>query len=87
MIEIDDNMRDIAMEVDSITQTLDMLEDTLEFIQDKVNKITEEIESFDIESISPLEFNALNSIESARATLKTFFQVFLDLNVYKRDLE
>jgi len=29
----------------------------------------------------------LDSIESAKATLKTFFGVVLDLNVYKRDLE
>jgi hypothetical protein len=40
-----------------------------------------------VESIVPLSFNALATIESARATLKTFFEVFLDLNVYKRDLE
>jgi hypothetical protein len=47
----------------------------------------EEIESFDIETITPMNFNALGSIESAKATLKTFFSVVLDLNVYKRDLE
>jgi hypothetical protein len=40
-----------------------------------------------MESIAPLEFGALDSIESARVTLKTFFQVLLELNVYKRDLE
>lgn len=34
-----------------------------------------------------MSFNALDSIESAKATLKTFFQVVLDLNIYKRDLE
>ena len=34
-----------------------------------------------------MSFNALDSIDSARATLKTFFQVVLDLNIYKRDIE
>jgi hypothetical protein len=34
-----------------------------------------------------MSFNALNSIESARETLKAFFQVVLDLNIYKRDIE
>lgn len=34
-----------------------------------------------------MSFNALDSIESAKATLKTFFQVVLDMNIYKRDLE
>jgi hypothetical protein len=32
-------------------------------------------------------FKGLNSVEMARATLRTFFMVLLDLNVYKRDLE
>ena len=64
-----------------------MLEETLEFVQSRVNQVTEEIEAFDLESVQPLNFNALDSIDSAKATLKTFFQVVLDLNIYKRDLE
>ena len=32
-------------------------------------------------------FKGLNNVENARATLKTFFTVLLDLNVYKKDLE
>lgn len=73
--------------MNSITETLDMLEETLDFVQSRINQVTEEIESFDLESIQPLSFNALDSIESARATLKTFFQIVLELNIYKRDLE
>lgn len=87
LLEIDDQLKDITLEIGSITETLDMLEETLEFVQSKVNQVTEEIESFDLESVQPLSFNALESIESAKATLKTFFQVVLDLNVYKRDIE
>ena len=34
-----------------------------------------------------MSFNALETVDSARETLKTFFQVVLDLNIYKRDLE
>jgi hypothetical protein len=40
-----------------------------------------------MDSVQPMSFNALDSIDSARATLKTFFQVVLDLNIYKRDIE
>lgn len=87
ILEIDDNLKDVALEISSITETLDMLEETLEFVQSKINQVTEEINAFDIESIQPLSFNALDSIDSAKATLKTFFQVVLDLNIYKRDLE
>ena len=32
LLEIEDNLKDIALEINSITETLDMLEDTLEFV-------------------------------------------------------
>ena len=87
ILEIDDNLKDILLEISSITETLDMLEEALEFVQEKLYQVTEEIEGFDIESVNPMSFNALDNIDSAKATLKTFFQIVLDLNVYKRDLE
>ena len=87
ILEIDDQLKDIGLEISSITETLDMLEETLEFVQSKANQVTEEVEGFDLEDVQPMSFNALDSIESAKATLKTFFQVVLDLNIYKRDLE
>lgn len=40
-----------------------------------------------MDSIQPPRFRGLSSVENARATLRTFFMVMLDLNVYKRDLE
>ena len=87
ILEIDDQLKDVGLEISSITETLDMLEETLEFVQSKVNQVTVEVEGFDLEGVQPMSFNALDSIESAKATLKTFFQVVLDLNIYKRDLE
>lgn len=87
LLEIDDQLKDLALEVTSVTETLDMLAETLEFVQSKLNQVAEELEGFDMDSVRPLQFNALDSIESARATLSTFFQVVLDLNIYKRDLE
>lgn len=39
------------MEISSITETLDMLEETLEFVQARVHQVTEEIESFDLDSV------------------------------------
>ena len=87
IFEIEEQLKDIALEISSITETLDMLEETLEFVQAQTNKVVEEIETFDIESVQPMTFDALETVESARETLKTFFQVVLDLNIYKRDLE
>jgi hypothetical protein len=86
-LEIEVELEDIALESNSITQTLDTLEEHLEFVQQKVNKLREETSAFDMDSIQPPRFKGLNSVEMARATLRTFFMVLLDLNVYKRDLE
>lgn len=87
LLEIEDNLNDLNMAITSSTETLDMLQETLEFVESKLYSVTEEIEAFDMNNISPLSFNALESIDSAKATLKTFFQIVLDLNIYKRDLE
>ena len=51
ILEIDDNLKDISLEINSITETLDMLEEALEFVQDKVYQCTEDIEGFDMESV------------------------------------
>ena len=87
ILEIEESLKDIFLEINSITETLDMLEENLNYIENQVNASFEEIESFDIENVTTLSFNALETIESAKVTLKTFFQVFLELNVYNRDLE
>jgi uncharacterized coiled-coil protein SlyX len=80
-------MDDLLLESDSITQTLDTLEEHLGYVEQKVRKIEEDISEWDPDSIKPPRFKGLNSVEMAKATLKTFFMVLLDLNVYKRDLE
>jgi len=40
-----------------------------------------------MESVQAPRFKGLNNVDNARATLKTFFMVLLDINVYKKDLE
>ena len=70
ILEIGDQLGELNMEIGSITQSLDDQAETLEFVMGKLNQVTEDIESFDIDSIAPMSFSALDSIESARATLK-----------------
>lgn len=86
-LEIEVELEDIATESSSITQTLDTLEEHLAFVSSKINKIREEIASFDVNNIEAPRFKGLSSVEMARKTLRTFFLVLLDLNVYKRELE
>ena len=40
-----------------------------------------------MDALKPPRFKCLNNVDNARATLKTFFMVLLDLNVYKKELE
>ena len=73
LLEIEDQLKDFSLEMGSIADTLDQLEEVLEFVQSKVNQVTEEINAFSMDSVTPLSFNALDSLDSARATLKIFF--------------
>jgi len=86
-LEIEAELEDVVTESDSITATLDVLEEHLDHVETKVGQIEAEIKAFDINSVQAPRFKGLNNVDNARATLKTFFMVLLDLNVYKRDLE
>ena len=86
-LEVEAELEDVCLESDSITATLDVLEEHLDHVETKISQIRSEIKAFDIESVQAPRFKGLNNVDNARATLKTFFMVLLDLNVYKKDLE
>lgn len=86
-MEIEAMLEDIVVESESITQTLDTLDEHLQIVSEKVARLENEVREFDWEQITPPRFKGLSSVENARATLRTFFLVMLDLNVYKRELE
>lgn len=86
-LEIEAELEDVCVESDSITATLDVLEEHLDHVDSKIAQITAEIKAFDMDAVKPPRFKGLNNVDNARATLKTFFMVLLDLNVYKKELE
>ena len=86
-LEIEGELEDVCLESDSITATLDVLEEHLEHVENKIANIKSEIKAFDMDAVQPPRFKGLNNVENARATLKTFFLVLLDVNVQKRDYE
>ena len=53
----------------------------------KIASIESEIKAFNVEAVQAPRFRGLSNVDNARATLKTFFMVLLDLNVYKKELE
>lgn len=40
-----------------------------------------------MDAIQPPRFKGLSNVDMARQTLRTFFMVLLDINVYKKELE
>ena len=86
-LEIEAELEDVVLESDSITATLEVLQEHADHVEDKIATIKSEIKAFDMDAVQPPRFKGLNNVDNARATLKTFFMVLLDLNVQKRDLE
>jgi len=86
-LEIEQELESLVMEQEGITDTLDNLGEHMEFLEEKINDMRLEINSYDMENIMPPRFNGLNNVAVAKATLRTFFLVMLDLNVYKKELE
>mmetsp|Transcript_35035 Transcript_35035/g.34046 ORF Transcript_35035/g.34046 Transcript_35035/m.34046 type:complete len:202 (+) Transcript_35035:2836-3441(+) len=84
--ELEEELDNICVEINNISEELDSKDQTLEFINRKINEYAEELQGMDVD-IEPLNFKGLQSVDAARITLQTFFSVLLDLNVYKRDLE
>ena len=87
LLELEEELDQILLEMNQITESLDSLDDTIDHINKKINVLCEEIAAVDADNIEPLKFSGLKSIDAARVTLQTFFGVLLDLNIYKRDLE
>ena len=51
LLEIEAELEDVVIESDSITSTLDTLEEHQQYLLAKVNKLTEEVNSIDMDSI------------------------------------
>lgn len=87
-IEMEDELEAITAGETMIIETLETLDTTLDFVNGRINKLYDSLQEVDIENTSKaLEFKGLKNIEAARLTLKTFFDMVLDLNVYKTDIE
>lgn len=69
MLELEEEMENIGMDINRITDNLDSLDNTLEFINKKINTLTEEIMANDLENIEPLSFSGLKSVDAAKVTL------------------
>ena len=85
--ELEDELDTIQSEILVITEMLDSLDTTLSYINRKISSNAEKLAQAELDSVNSLSFAGLRSVDTAKATLKTFFNVVLELNIYKRDLE
>ena len=86
-LEIEGELEDVVLESDSITQTLDTIDEHLDYVSNQIANLNTQIKAFDMDAIQPPRFKGLTNVDMARQTLRTFFMVLLDVNVYKKELE
>ena len=86
-LEIERDLEDVVLESDSITQTLDTIDEHLDYVTNQIASLNTQIKAFDMDAIQPPRFKGLTNVDMARQTLRTFFMVLLDVNVYKKELE
>jgi chromosome segregation ATPase len=87
ILELEEEIYQVDAQIGNITDHLESLEETYEYHSKKLNTLNEQALSLAADSIEPLKFVGLQSIDAARVTLQTFFSVMLDVNIYKKDLE
>lgn len=54
LYELEEDLDNIAMEMQQITDNLDSMDETLDFINRKINILSEEIAAIDIDNIQPI---------------------------------
>lgn len=87
LYNIKEQIDQLNLEMEEIQDDLDNLEVKHEFIEGKITKINTAIIEFSPDDIEQLKFEEVQSIEGARACLGAFFNILLDVNVNKRQLE
>lgn len=75
------------MQMQMTNDNIESMEEKLAFISAKQSDINTTLININPDEIEQLSFNAMTSVEGARATLQTFFGILLDVNVYKKQLE
>lgn len=75
------------MEIKDIRENIESLDEKLNFVNDKITSISSELVNLSPDNIETLNFSEVQSIEGARACLGAFFNILLDVNVSKKELE
>ena len=85
--EMDQEIREMELELESITENMNSLEDKLDFVSEKISTFEKEIIEINPESIERLRFEEISNLEEAKIYLGSFFNIFLEMNVYRSMVE
>ena len=85
--DIDQEIRGLDLELGAINENINSLEDKLDFINEKISIFNKEVIEINPEGIEALRFEEINNLEEAKIYLGSFFNIFLEMNVYRSMVE
>ena len=85
--DIDSELRGLDLELEAITENINSLDDKLEFINEKISVFNKEVIEINPEGIESLRFEEISNLEEAKVYLGSFFNIFLEMNVYRSMVE
>ena len=84
--DINEEVNQLTFEAKVIYDNIETLEEKFDFIENKILQANNELQQYSPNEIEALNFDAVQSIEGARACLGAFFSILLDVNVENRQL-
>jgi hypothetical protein len=66
---------------------MNSLEDKLDFVAEKISVFKKEVIAINPEGIERLRFEEITNLEEAKIYLGSFFNIFLEMNVYRSMVE
>lgn len=85
--DIDSELRGYELELNNINENLNSLEDKLDFVNEKISVFNKEVIEINPEGIERLRFEEITNLEEAKIYLGSFFNIFLEMNVYRTMVE
>ncbi|CAI2359358.1 unnamed protein product [Moneuplotes crassus] len=85
--DIDSDLRGYELELNNINENLNSLEDKLDFVNEKISVFNKEVIEINPEGIERLRFEEITNLEEAKIYLGSFFNIFLEMNVYRTMVE
>ena len=85
--DVDQEIRAYELELNNINENMNSLEDKLDFINEKISVFKKEVIEINPEGIESLRFEEITNLEEAKIYLGSFFNIFLEMNVYRNMVE